>query len=152
MPDAGLAAAGDGRRLDHVAAVGDHLRGEISTKCGKSGVNAFYCSADQQIYFSNLLPQAVPIVAEDKWAADVVMAHEFGHAIQGRTGLLISAHALAQNTDSKAGVEPAASVGWRPRPTASPACSCGRCRGRSGSSRPTCAGIQDTFGPWATTR
>ena len=75
---------------------------EISTKCGKSGVNAFYCSADQQIYFSNLLPRSVPIVAEDKWAADVVMAHEFGHAIQGRTGLLVSAHALAQNTDSKA--------------------------------------------------
>ena len=30
---------------------------EISTKCGKSGVNAFYCCADQQIYFSNLLPR-----------------------------------------------------------------------------------------------
>lgn len=74
---------------------------EISTKCGKSGVNAFYCSADQQIYFSNLLPRSVPIVADDKWAADVVMAHEFGHAIQGRTGMLISAHALAQNTDNK---------------------------------------------------
>ncbi len=74
---------------------------EINTKCGKSGVNAFYCSADQQIYFSNELPRAVPIVAEDKWAADTVMAHEFGHAIQGRTGLLISAHALAQNAESK---------------------------------------------------
>jgi uncharacterized protein len=61
---------------------------EISTKCGKSGVNAFYCLA-------------VPIVANDKWAADVVMAHEFGHAIQGRTGLLISANALAQRSDSK---------------------------------------------------
>jgi uncharacterized protein len=75
---------------------------EVNTKCGKSGVNAFYCSADQQIYFSNLLPRSVPIVARDKWAADVVMAHEFGHAIQGRTGMLVSAHALAQNTDSKA--------------------------------------------------
>ncbi len=74
---------------------------DISTKCGKSGVNAFYCLADQQIYFSNLLPRAVPIVAQDKWAADVVMAHEFGHAIQGRTGLLISANALAQRSESK---------------------------------------------------
>ena len=73
----------------------------ITTKCGKSGVNAFYCSADQQIYFSNLLPQAVTIVKTNKWAADVVMAHEFGHAIQGRTGLLVSAHALAQNSDSE---------------------------------------------------
>lgn len=74
---------------------------KITTKCGESGVNAFYCSADQQIYFSNLLPQAVPIVKTNKWAADVVMAHEFGHAIQGRTGLLVSAHALAQNSDSE---------------------------------------------------
>ncbi|GAA3717602.1 hypothetical protein GCM10022204_41890 [Microlunatus aurantiacus] len=74
---------------------------KITTKCGESGVNAFYCSADQQIYFSNLLPQAVPIVRTNKWAADVVMAHEFGHALQGRTGLLISAHALAQNAGSE---------------------------------------------------
>jgi predicted metalloprotease len=74
---------------------------EITTKCGESGVNAFYCSADQQIYFSNLLPQAVTIVQTNQWAAEVVMAHEFGHAIQGRTGLLISAHALAQNAESE---------------------------------------------------
>ena len=73
----------------------------ITTKCGESGVNAFYCSADQQIYFSNLLPQAVPIVRTNTWSADVVMAHEFAHAIQGRTGLLISAHALAQNADNE---------------------------------------------------
>ena len=26
------------------------------------------------------------------------MAHEFGHALQGRTGILISAHALGQNS------------------------------------------------------
>lgn len=75
---------------------------EITTKCGKSGVNAFYCSGDQQIYFSNLLARSVPIVARDRWAADVVMAHEFGHAIQGRTGMLVSAHALAQESTSKA--------------------------------------------------
>jgi predicted metalloprotease len=74
---------------------------KITTKCGESGVNAFYCSADQQIYFSNLLPQAVQIVQTNKWAAEVVVAHEFGHAIQGRTGLLVSAHALAQNAGSE---------------------------------------------------
>jgi hypothetical protein len=75
---------------------------QITTRCGTSEVNAFYCSADQQVYFSNLLPRAVPIVRTDKWAADVVMAHEFGHALQGRTGLLVSAHAFAQNADTKA--------------------------------------------------
>jgi uncharacterized protein len=74
---------------------------EITTKCGKSSVNAFYCSADQQVYYSSLLADYVPIVKQDKWAADVVMAHEFGHALQARTSMLISAHALAQEESSK---------------------------------------------------
>lgn len=75
---------------------------EVTTKCGKSDVNAFYCSADQQVYFSDLLPRYVPIVRTNKWAADVVMAHEFGHALQARSGILVSAHALGQNSGSNA--------------------------------------------------
>lgn len=74
---------------------------EITTKCGKSEVNAFYCSADQQVYFSNRLPDYVRIVKQNKWAADVVMAHEFAHALQGRTGILVSGHALGQNAGSQ---------------------------------------------------
>jgi uncharacterized protein len=74
---------------------------ELTTKCGKTGVNAFYCSADQQVYYSNLLPQALPTVRRNKWTADIVMAHEFGHALQGRTGILISAHALGQESGDK---------------------------------------------------
>ena len=70
---------------------------KMTTKCGTSGINAFYCAADQQVYYSNRLADAIPIVAEDKWAAEVVIAHEFGHALQGRTGILISAKALGQN-------------------------------------------------------
>ena len=75
---------------------------ELTTKCGTSKVNAFYCAADQQIYYSNRLADAIPIVAEDKWAAEVVIAHEFAHAIQGRTGILISAKALGQNAGDEA--------------------------------------------------
>ena len=75
---------------------------EITTKCGKSGVNAFYCSGDQQVYFSNQLAEHVEIVKKDKWAADVVMAHEFGHALQARSGILISAHALGANSNDEA--------------------------------------------------
>jgi uncharacterized protein len=71
---------------------------ELTTKCGTSGVNAFYCTADQQVYYSNLLPEVLPAVKRNKWTADLVMAHEFGHALQGRTGILISAHALGQNS------------------------------------------------------
>ena len=74
----------------------------ISTKCGDSGVNAFYCAADQQVYFSNRLADAVTIVKTDKWAADVVMAHEFAHALQARTGILIAARALAHRSGDKA--------------------------------------------------
>jgi predicted metalloprotease len=74
---------------------------KITTKCGTSDVNAFYCSADQQVYFSNQLADYVKIVAQDKWAADVVMAHEFGHALQGRTGILISSAAMGQLSDDK---------------------------------------------------
>ena len=74
---------------------------KITTKCGPSDVNAFYCSADQQIYFSNQLADHVQIVAQDKWAADVVMAHEFGHALQARTGILISSAAMGQLSDDK---------------------------------------------------
>jgi predicted metalloprotease len=77
---------------------------EITTKCGKSGVNAFYCSGDQQVYFSSKLAQAVDIVQKDKWAADVVMAHEFGHALQARSGILISSHALGANANDE-GIE-----------------------------------------------
>lgn len=75
---------------------------EITTRCGKSGVNAFYCSADQQVYFSNRLADYIGIVKQDKWAADVVMAHEFGHALQARSAILISANALGQQTKDQA--------------------------------------------------
>ncbi len=75
---------------------------EITTKCGKSGVNAFYCSADQQVYYSRRLPEFLQTAKENKWTADVVMAHEFAHALQGRTGILIAAHALGQRSGEEA--------------------------------------------------
>jgi predicted metalloprotease len=75
---------------------------ELTTKCGTSGINAFYCSADQQVYYSSLLPQALPTVRRNKWTADIVMAHEFGHALQGRTAILVSAYALGQDSGDKA--------------------------------------------------
>ena len=74
---------------------------EITTKCGTTGVNAFYCSADQQLYYSNQLPRAIQTVADNKWTADIIMAHEYGHLLQGRTGIAISTHALAQRSGDK---------------------------------------------------
>ena len=75
---------------------------QITTRCGTAGVNAFYCSADQQLYYSKQLPDAIESVAANKWTADVVMAHEYAHLVQGRTGIAISAHALAQRSGDKA--------------------------------------------------
>ncbi len=58
---------------------------EVSTRCGRMGINAFYCSADQQLYVSTRLARQTGL--RGRWAADVVMAHEYGHLVQGRTGL-----------------------------------------------------------------
>lgn len=76
---------------------------EITTKCGTVEVNAFYCSADQQLYYSNQLARVIPGVAQNKWTADIIMAHEYAHLLQGRAGISVSAHALAQRTGSKEG-------------------------------------------------
>jgi len=74
---------------------------KLTTKCGTSGVNAFYCAADQQVYYSDRLDDELPIIAQDRWAVDVVIAHEFGHALQARSGILISAKALGQNSNDE---------------------------------------------------
>ena len=60
---------------------------EISTKCGSGKIprNAFYCPADQQIYWSNTLGEILAPFDQSPRAGDQIMAHEFGHAVQGRT-------------------------------------------------------------------
>ncbi len=47
-----------------------------------------YCGADQQVYYSRLIATRAPILEQNPWAADIIIAHEFGHAVQGRTGIL----------------------------------------------------------------
>lgn len=69
----------------------------IQTKCGQAGGgNAFYCPADQQVYYSRTLPNVVADLKGSKWGPDLVLAHEFGHAVQARTGVLVSANGLEQ--------------------------------------------------------
>jgi uncharacterized protein len=70
---------------------------EVETACGTAGGgNAFYCAADQQIYYSRTLPDVVADLQGSRWGPDLVMAHEFGHALQARTGILISNAGLEQ--------------------------------------------------------
>jgi uncharacterized protein len=74
---------------------------KINTKCGDSDINAFYCSADQQIYWSNQLIPTTPELIKIRWAADVIMAHEYGHLVQARAGILTSVYGLRANAATK---------------------------------------------------
>lgn len=65
---------------------------EVQTPCGASPApNAFYCPKDQRIYLSQDIVSALP---EESAAARsnfyLITAHEYGHAMQGRTGLITS--------------------------------------------------------------
>jgi len=78
---------------------------KVTTACGDSDShNAFYCSADQQIYYAQDLYQILPrSLRAQPFVAETVLAHEFGHAIQARTGILIAESAWQQkSSDSKA--------------------------------------------------
>lgn len=70
----------------------------IRTACGAfEDVNAAYCSGDQRIYYAQPLLESFPAsVANATYAAEMILAHEFGHAIQARTGILVSERALEQ--------------------------------------------------------
>jgi uncharacterized protein len=73
---------------------------QISTRCGSGRLprNAFYCPADQQIYWSNTLGEILAPFSQSRRAGDQIMAHEFGHAIQGRTGIIASSQGIRQST------------------------------------------------------
>jgi len=84
--------------------------GSGQSACGKlTRQNAFYCAGDQQIYWSMDLPTAFPDNQHDPFLPVQILAHEFGHAIQAQTGILISSHAWQQqysdNGDDPSGLE-----------------------------------------------
>lgn len=76
--------------------------GELRTRCGTMPeYNAAYCPSDQQVYFASNLYQIIPSdLLDSPYMVESVVAHEFGHAIQGRTGILISASAWQQRVSS----------------------------------------------------
>ncbi|TDT30042.1 neutral zinc metallopeptidase [Naumannella halotolerans] len=70
--------------------------GTIDTPCGDlPEMNAVYCSANQQLYFSMELAD-LPGTSGNPAVFDMVMAHEFGHDIQGRTGQMAAAVILSE--------------------------------------------------------
>ncbi|MGV8849443.1 MAG: neutral zinc metallopeptidase [Propionibacteriaceae bacterium] len=76
----------------------------VTTGCGKSEtLNAFYCGADQKIYYATDLPKILPPdLRNSRFVVEMVVAHEFGHALQARTGILISFNGLEANASTKA--------------------------------------------------
>ncbi|NLT31107.1 MAG: hypothetical protein GXX86_11750 [Propionibacterium sp.] len=72
--------------------------GDIETACGvKPGdePNAFYCGADQMLYYNYTLHTHPDTrsVGDTPFGIEAVMAHEFAHFLQGRTGIM-GAYAL----------------------------------------------------------
>jgi predicted metalloprotease len=70
----------------------------ITTGCGKlDEVNAVYCAADQHIYYAKVLYKIFPADQQKApFVVEAILAHEFGHTIQARTGILISSMAFEQ--------------------------------------------------------
>lgn len=77
----------------------------ITTGCGTlDDINAVYCGADQRIYFAKPLYRIFPEdLQRARFLIDVIIGHEFGHAIQARTGILISSAAWQQEVTEKEG-------------------------------------------------
>lgn len=79
----------------------------VRTACGvMQEVNAAYCAGDQRIYYARPLLRAFPqAVRTTDYAAETIVAHEFGHAVQARTAILISDKALEQRASKNEALE-----------------------------------------------
>lgn len=74
----------------------------ITSGCGElDEVNAVYCAADQRIYYAQPLWKIFPAEQQGMpFVVESIIAHEFGHTIQARTGILISSMAFEQQASS----------------------------------------------------
>ncbi|MFN8136265.1 MAG: neutral zinc metallopeptidase [Propionicimonas sp.] len=74
----------------------------ITTGCGNlDEVNAVYCAADQRIYYARPLWKIFPPEQQKApFVVESILAHEFGHTIQARTGILISSMAFEQKAST----------------------------------------------------
>lgn len=76
----------------------------IQNACGKAEThNAFYCGVDQNLYFATDVHEILGEKAGDPWAYEAVMAHEFGHSVQGRAGIIPAKALKAQQATNEAG-------------------------------------------------
>ena len=75
----------------------------IQTPCGKEEThNAFYCMTNQQFYYATDLADALPnSISTKSWIVEVILAHEFGHAVQGRSGILSARNRILKQTTNE---------------------------------------------------
>lgn len=77
--------------------------GTVNTPCGTAeSLNAFYCGGDQNLYLAPDLPQVLTAsTAQERILFELIMAHEYGHAMQGRTGLFAASVILAYEEEDE---------------------------------------------------
>lgn len=79
----------------------------ITTACGPLKTrNAYYCGGDQRLYFARDVheifgPKGIEI-AQSPFFIDNIMGHEFGHFLQGRTGIWGAYSGLRGGSQDKA--------------------------------------------------
>lgn len=71
---------------------------QVNSPCGTlDSYNAYWCSTDQEIYMS---PDLVALLPNDlmnsRVALEATMSHEYGHALQGRIGIMGAAYAASE--------------------------------------------------------
>ncbi len=76
--------------------------GEVTTSCGtQESLNAFYCGADQNLYLAaDVLRILPPAEAAAPQAYDLIIAHEYGHAVQGRSGVFAASFYASEDAGS----------------------------------------------------
>jgi len=88
--------------------------GSGQSACGKlSPGNAYYCSADQQIYYAQDIYTLMPQYKNDTILPLEVVAHEFGHGIQGMTGILRSEGGWEQRFEDDGNTDAAKEISRR---------------------------------------
>lgn len=92
-------------RFELVRPITNVYSGEVTSPCGTSnGTNAFYCPANEEVYYGRELARELP-GQERPRVIDATMAHEFGHAMQARTLILFASMYQQQQTDKATALE-----------------------------------------------
>ncbi|MCC2591978.1 neutral zinc metallopeptidase [Tessaracoccus sp. OS52] len=66
--------------------------GTVQTQCGTAeSMNAFFCGGDQNLYLAPDIARVLPPeTASARVLYELIIAHEYGHAMQGRIGVFAS--------------------------------------------------------------